>query len=270
MTSRSVNAGRALAPHLSRLLMRGRFAKLISLSESYLAYIQGKGSGTGWDIQDEASVAASYIHRQDPILFDVGAHHGKWSAEVLRLMGSDNKCQVFQFEPLKYNQEKLRSLDLPRATIIEAAVSDKPGKATFWAPDAWSPVASLYKRRDSQLQQYDFAPEEVIVVTIDEIIERFDIEAVDFMKLDVEGSELAVLHGSRKALQSKRITSMTFAFGAGNINSRTFFHDFWDLLTAYDYRIKRICPGGDLLDITAYYEDLEYFRGVSNYLATLL
>lgn len=49
---------------------------------------------------------------------------------------------------------------------------------------------------------------------------------------------------------------------------RTNFHDFWDILQGYGYTIKRICLGGILLKIETYYEDLEYFRGVSNYLAT--
>lgn len=147
-------------------------------------------------------------------------------------------------------------------------MSDKSGKATLYSPDAWSPVASLYPRRDSQLQKYEFGKQEVEVVTIDDFIDSFGIDVVDFMKIDVEGNELAVLHGSRQALQSKRIKALTFEFGCGNINSRTYFHDFWDTLQGYGYTIKRICPGGILLKIETYYEDLEYFRGVSNYLAT--
>ena len=87
------------------------------------------------------------------------------------------------------------------------------------------------------------------------------------MKLDVEGNELAVLRGSQESLKTKRIKALTFEFGSGNINSRTFFHDFWDVLKGYGYTIKRICPGGILLEIAEYYEDLEHFRGVTNYLA---
>jgi len=58
-----------------------------------------------------------------------------------------------------------------------------------------------------------------------------------------------------------------FEFGAPNIYSRTFFSDFWDLLTADGFRLDRILPGGRLLRIDSYSEELEHFRGVSNYLA---
>jgi FkbM family methyltransferase len=273
-------AGRSLAPLLARIFLRRPFVKPLALLEAYLAFIQGKGSGGGWDMEAEARVASSFIHRPDAVVFDVGAHHGEWSRWLLRLLGTDSQCQVFQFEPLKYNLSVLHSLNLPRTTIVEAAVSDTPGTAVLYALDmqspvalrdplaAWSHVPSLHRRREAQLQRYDFVEEQVKVVTIDDTMESFGIDSVDFMKLDVEGSELAVLRGSRQALQTKRIKALTFEFGCGNINSRTYFHDFWDLLKGYGYTIQRICPGGILLEITEYYEDLEYFRGVTNYLAT--
>jgi hypothetical protein len=60
---------------------------------------------------------------------------------------------------------------------------------------------------------------------------------------------------------------LTFEFGSGQINSRTFFHDFWDLLQPLGFALRRICPGGRTVPVDEYYEDLEYFRGVTNYLA---
>lgn len=278
--ARTRRAGRALAPSLAHAFLRRPFGGALELLESYLAFVQGKGSGGGWDLHAEARIVVPHIRRQDAVIFDVGAHHGEWSRSVLSLLGPGSRSRQFLFEPLEYNLTVLRAQDLPRSTIVAAAVDDRSGKATLFAfdtqspaarhdpLDAWSHVPSLYRRREAQLQKYDFVEEEVDVVTIDEIIDRFGIDVVDFMKLDVEGNELAVLQGSRNALQSKRIRALTFEFGCGNINSRTYFHDFWDLLTGYGYAIQRICPGGVLLEIEEYYENLEYFRGVSNYLAT--
>jgi FkbM family methyltransferase len=262
-----VNVGKTGASLLARILMQGSLAKALRLSESYLAFIQGKGAGAGWDIQGEASTAILHVHRPDAILFDVGAHRGKWSQQILEALGPANRCSIYQFEPLPLNQAKLRSLNLPRTILVEAAVSDKSGIGTIYTPDAWSPVASLHSRRDSYLQHYRFIEEKVKVVTIDEVIDDFNIDFVDFMKLDIEGNEVAALQGSRESLRSKRIRALTFEFGSGNINSRTYFHDFWDLLHTCGYVIKRICLGGVLFPIEEYYEDLEYFRGVTNYLA---
>jgi hypothetical protein len=85
--------------------------------------------------------------------------------------------------------------------------------------------------------------------------------------MDIEGHELFALRGAKNALKAGCIRALSFEFGSGNINSRTFFRDFWDLLTMYEYKIVRVLPGGKLYSVRAYNEDLEYFRGVSNYIA---
>lgn len=69
--------GKLLAPYLARIFLRGPLAKTLPLLESYVAFVQGKGSGTGWDMQVETHIAISHIRRPDAILFDIGAHQGE-------------------------------------------------------------------------------------------------------------------------------------------------------------------------------------------------
>jgi FkbM family methyltransferase len=242
---------------------------VLSTLERYLAGIQGKGSGAGWDLQGEACVAASHINRSDAVVFDAGANRGDWSVLLLAALGS-TRCRIFLFEPSRRSQEVLSSLDLPHATLITAAVGDKPGVATLYDPgeDA-SKIASLYPRRDTFLKPLAFVEEMVKVVTIDEVMAEYSIDVLDFLKLDVEGHELAALRGASESLESRRIKALTFEFGSSNLNSRTYFYDFWDFLRPYGYRIERICPGGVLIPIEKYREELEYFKGASNYLASL-
>jgi hypothetical protein len=88
------------------------------------------------------------------------------------------------------------------------------------------------------------------------------------MKMDIEGHELSALRGAANALGTGVIRALAFEFGSGNINSRTFFRDYWELLTkSHNYRIRRVLPGGRLLPVDRYSEELEYFRGVTNYVA---
>ncbi len=262
--------GKKIAPFFARVFINNRhLAEIIRYLEAYLAFVQGKGSGAGWDLQGEVSVALSYIRRPDAVIFDVGANRGLWSALLLEALGAQ-QCSIFQIEPLNYCQVILSSQNLPRTTLIRAAVGETPGFATLYSPDAWSPVASLHPRRESYLQGYKFSEEKVRVTTIDEIIDQYKLDMVDFMKLDIEGHELAALHGAQESLKYRRIKALTFEFGSGNINSRTYFRDFWDMLHPYGFEIKRICPGNLLIPVERYYEDLEYFRGATNYLATIV
>jgi hypothetical protein len=94
------------------------------------------------------------------------------------------------------------------------------------------------------------------------------IAHVDVLKIDVEGHEVSVLEGARRALEEHRIAAIMFEFGSANINSRTFFGDFWNLFDTLSYNLYGVLPGGGTYKIDQYRDELEYFRGASNYIAT--
>ena len=61
------------------------------------------------------------------------------------------------------------------------------------------------------------------------------IEHIHFLKLDVEGHEVAVLRGAQGMLNRGAISMIQFEFGPANIYSRSYFYDFWSLLSdSYD------------------------------------
>lgn len=257
--------GKALAPPISRLIRRKPLSSAVRMLETYLAFIQGKGAGTGWDIETEVFAAESLITEKEPIVFDVGANVGDWTEHLIRRLGPC--CRVIQFEPAVGCIKVLKSKKTDQITIIEAAVGDKNGSAVLYSPSPTSSIGSLYRRRDSYFQGRDCSEQVVNVVTLDDIIAQCSFKKVDFVKLDLEGNEYSALCGAQKSLKDGIIRAISFEFGSGNINSRTYFHDFWDLLHPMGYTIFRICPGKGLLPIHDYYEDLEYFRGATNYLA---
>jgi len=67
-------------------------------------------------------------------------------------------------------------------------------------------------------------------------------------------------------LKSGVIRALSFEFGGCNIDSRTFFQDYWYFLTGLGYTIFRITPRGGAFRITQYRETLEYFL-TTNYIA---
>ena len=74
-------------------------------------------------------------------------------------------------------------------------------------------------------------------------------------------ARLACLQGARDMLVREAIDFIQFEFGGCNIDSRTFFQDFWYLLhdKYYFYRIVR----NGLVKIEAYNERLEIFKNVN-------
>jgi Methyltransferase FkbM domain len=89
------------------------------------------------------------------------------------------------------------------------------------------------------------------------------------MKLDIEGHELFALRGAKRALSRGRVRALALEFGISNLNSRTFFKDLWDLLRDDGYLVYRLTPGGTLLPVDHYTEELEVFFRWTTWFAAL-
>jgi len=256
-----------LAPPLSRMACSRLCYNPLRMFDAYLNVLLGKGGGTGWYLQQELRAAISRIRRAQPVVFDVGANVGRWSECLLQAVPG---ARVYMFEPSPGCREEIaRKSRLAGATLIPAAVSDRTGEAVLHFSSETDGTASLHERADTFFQHVRYSTLPVDVVTLDSIIESERLEFVDFIKMDAEGHELFALRGAQCALEKRRIGALAFEFGSGNINSRTFFRQFWDLLTTRGFLIWRVTPGGAPVLVNEYYEDLEYFRGVSNYVAEL-
>ena len=84
------------------------------------------------------------------------------------------------------------------------------------------------------------------------------------LKLDVEGHELKVLNGAHSLINSNSIDFIQFEFGGCNIDSRTYFQDFFYLLNPY-YEIYRLVKDGIVL--IEHYEERHEVFVTTNYLA---
>ena len=258
--------GKSLAKPLSYVACSGLVYRPLRMVDAYLNFLIGKGSGTGWNIKEEVAAAIPCIRRPNPVVFDVGANVGCWSEGLLQAIPS---ARVFMFDPSPGCHAAIQDKALPGVKLFQCALGDVAGQMTYYSSSPTDGTASLHVRRDTPFETFRYTQSTVAVRTLDEIIDTEKIDFVDFMKMDIEGHELFALKGAQRALTAGKIGALSFEFGCGNINSRTFFCDFWELLTKANYDLYRICPHGKGLSETHYYEDLEYFRGATNYIAQL-
>jgi FkbM family methyltransferase len=263
--SRARSLALSLARPLSRILSLPGIYNRFRLIDTYSNFLIGKGSANSGDMEDEIKAATKIIYRPNPTILDVGANVGKWSKMLLEKLPD---AKIFMFEPAPTSQAAIRKLNLPNATLLPFAAGAKAEKAVLYSSASCDGSASLHARVDSAFATRTYESIHIETITIDEVIESKSLDFVDFMKMDIEGHELFALHGAQKALANRRIGGLLFEFGLGNLNSRTFFKDFWDVLSP-EYKISRITPSGARLAVGAYYEDLEYFRGITNYVAEL-
>jgi FkbM family methyltransferase len=176
------------------------------------------------------------------IVFDVGANSGLYSIKVKSFNGD---CKVFAFEPhpnsflqLQKNGKRLsfKSFNFgfgkTEGKFILYDYSGSPG----------SMHASLHQEVIENLHQEDSEGNEVEIRTIDQFVEENNINFIDLLKIDTEGTEYDVLLGAGKLLKENRIRAIQFEFNKMNVYSRIFFRDFYVLLK--NYRFYRMLKDG--------------------------
>lgn len=173
---------------------------------------------------------------------------------------------MYAFEPNQQVFEILarRFKDKNNVICINLGLSDEVGSVKLFSNSEDSGLSSLYSRRVSHFGIELDVEHLVQVTTLDVWIANQPQNVLPaILKLDVEGHELSALVGSLKNLENLMIVQ--FEFGGGNIDSKTYFQDFWYFFAKLNFQIYRITPKGPLI-VTDYSEQLEVFRP-TNYVA---
>lgn len=136
-------------------------------------------------------------------MLDLGAHVGTYALHAARAVGASGA--VVAFEPVPTNAARLRENvalnGFTQVEVIEAAVSDAAGRATFSAVDVAgeSGWGSLVIDASDVTRALD-----VEVVTLDAFAAARGLARVDLIKLDIQGSELQALRGAEQMLRTSR------------------------------------------------------------------
>ena len=237
-------------------------SKLPAIIEIEFKHVQGKGSGAS-TCEIEAKTALDFLAMRGinkPVVLDIGANVGSYSDAILRF---NPEATIFAFEPSQVARRELESkfIDDSRVVIFPFALSNSNSIGILHSDFSGSGLASLTKRRLGHFGISFEHYEEVEIVTLD-TWRKDHLIIPDLLKMDVEGHELDVLKGGIETLALVQVVQ--FEFGGCNIDTRTFFQDFWYLFTEAGftiYRIAKIQP----IRILHYSEEDEYF-GTTNFL----
>lgn len=232
-------------------------------SKMYKVALRGMniGNGAGFDSSGE-KFAIQYIKQnviksKKPVIFDIGANVGGYSNELLKYF---DQVAIHSFEPAHETFSKLSAnVKSSNVTLNNFGMSDKCAEITLYYPGDFSGLSSIYNRQCFE----ETIQETVRMDTIDNYCEEKNISHIDFLKLDIEGNELNALQGGERMLKSGSIDAIQMEFGGCNIDSRTYFRDFWNLLNK-EYNVYRVLLDG-LWQVDEYEDILETFF-CTNYL----
>jgi FkbM family methyltransferase len=233
--------------------------------------LTGMNIGGGGNVDDSGESFVlnhlfSTIFKVPPlVVFDVGANIGDYAEHVISRLSPDN-LRLYCFEPSASTFATLtnRLSGHQGIHLSNVALGSKEGKLTLYSNAPGSGVASVYNRRLDHFGVTMENTETVKVSTIDAFCDNNNIDFIHLLKLDVEGHELEVLKGTQLLLARNGVGAIQFEFGGCNIDSRTFFQDFYYLLNDR-FKIYRVLKHG-LFPIQEYKEIYELFV-TTNFLA---
>lgn len=229
-------------------------------------YLMGVGAGSSPKSSGEIAVlefVREKLRREGTKLcaFDVGANCGQFLSALLSVI-PEGHISVHAFEPGKTAFTNLEALH-GRCLAVQLnriGLSDGERASELFFDVTGSGMSSTLQRDVRHLGVTFSQREAITLTTFDAYLAARSIPKVDFLKMDVEGAELSVLKGAEQAFAAGRVRSVLFEFGGCNIDSRTYFRDFYYFFHRFaKARIFRVTPSGFLQPIDCYREQLEQF-----------
>jgi FkbM family methyltransferase len=163
-------------------------------------WIPGPGEDVIAHLQWEQMGQKVYDHpqarvRAGDIVIDCGAHIGGFTRVALRA----GARTVVAVEPQQANILAFRKnfeeeLKKEQVILISKGVWDRTGKLALHLAPSGDSHSVVFKSAGED--------EYIDAVTIDELVEGLKLPKVDFIKMDIEGSELKALQGARRTIQT--------------------------------------------------------------------
>ena len=155
------------------------------------------------------------------VIFDVGCYRGVFTKTMLNLV-KKRKYKFYLFDINKNVKKYIASLlKLRNIYYNEIALSNKNGIANYYYnsffESAGSSLSSIVKN-DAKWNfsrklifkilfqsSKDFIKYQVSTITLDNFIKKNEIQSIDVLKIDIEGSEYELLKGAKATLKNNKV-----------------------------------------------------------------
>ncbi len=258
-----------LSLHIGHLFAAGIPSIISSKKDHLKIYSDSKETeklGYGnWNPHEDGEylMIKSFIKKGD-IVIDAGAHKGEWSNLVLK--HTDNNCLLYSFEPVPTFFKQLSEELVDRAQCCNAALGKHQTEVSmYYYYEESEGCSSLFERK--VLHTIPVKKITVPVTYLDKFCTENNIDHIDFLKIDTEGSEWDVLQGAHELIADKKIPIIQFEYGGTYPDAGITLKQVYDYLVSKGYAIFRLTHDG-LIYVPEWRESLEDYH-LSNWLAVV-
>ncbi len=147
------------------------------------------------------------VIKEGDVVLDLGANVGYYTLLAARLVGKEGKVYAFEPEPTNYSL-LLKNIELNEynnVVAVQKAVSNVTGKIKFFLDKKDTGAHTTYQP-DGNREFID-----VESVTMDDFFKDKD-HPINFIKLDIEGAEMAALAGMERIIRENEDLKMFVEF----------------------------------------------------------
>jgi FkbM family methyltransferase len=205
-----------------------------SASDDPLTRLYMTGSGI-WLNSYLVRVMSAIVRPGDRVI-DLGTFAGDFA-----LAAAAHRCDVLAVEANPALAEMVRySAELNHFSalrVVNAAIGDAPGSVTFLSNGPWGQVQTgRATGRGAQLAH-------VAQVTVDDLLDALAWNAVAFMKVDIEGSEMRALAGASRLLSSPDAPALLIESNISPLmENGTEPRALLEAIEDFGYRLHRVMP----------------------------
>jgi FkbM family methyltransferase len=137
-------------------------------------------------------------------IIDIGAHYGFFS--IFAQNNTDKDSKIIAVEPNKKNfkhlQKNIEDCKISNISMVNYAIGGKSGVSKLYLGQ--TPNHSIVENYFLLDQNRGY--EEIEIKTLEELIIEFDLDKIDFLKMDCEGAEYSILENTPDYIYDKIVT----------------------------------------------------------------
>ncbi|MGD8785335.1 MAG: FkbM family methyltransferase [Thioalkalispiraceae bacterium] len=196
----------------------------------------------------------AFVSTKPGTVIDIGVNVGLYLVK-LRLISKDVPYIGFEPNPscLLYTQELIRLNHFQHAKVIPIALAEHEDLTRFYASKIGDETGSLVaEHHQGKSMAYSF---DVLVMKGDDLLPRFELDAISVIKIDVEEAEIYVLRGLVETLKKYRPYVYSEILDVGNDANRIQRkNEMCELFKDLDYRIFGIDKTSMALSLISDYD----------------